>query len=143
MEEIPYPDQTFDAIVAFNSIYHATADRIDGVMRLLHAKLCRGGECFVTLPSRENRMYGRGECLGPDTYVSPGMFDTLFSHDGEKGVPHHFCSRDEVHSLFRGFDIRSLKHEELQLAKSRTGRSEVAWLRIPKDFFWRVVATKE
>ena len=86
-------------------------------------------------------MYGRGECLASDTYASPGLFAPLFSHDGEKGVPHHFCSSDEVQSLFRGFDIQSLGHEELQLATFRGDDSEIVWLRIPKAFFWRVVAT--
>ena len=143
LEEIPYPDASFDAFIAFNSIYHGTSERLDSVMRLLYAKLRVGGECFVTLPSRENRMYGRGECLAPNTYASPGMFDKLFSHDGEKGVPHHFCSKDEVQSLFRGFRILSLKHEELQLATVRGDNADTTWIRIPKAFFWRVVATKD
>ena len=38
MEEIPYPDQIVDAIVAFNSIYHGTSERLDGVMRLLRKR---------------------------------------------------------------------------------------------------------
>lgn len=142
MEEIPYPDATFDACIAFNSIYHGTAERLDGMIRLLHSKLRVGGECLVTLPSHENRMYGRGECLAPDTYVSPGMYGNLFAHDGESGVPHHFCSRKQVQSLFRGFHIQSLKHEELQLATDR-GKTEAVWISIPKAFFWRVVAIRK
>ena len=142
MEDIPYPNATFDACVAFNSIYHGTSERLDGVIRILHAKMRTRGECFVTLPSQENRMYGRGECLGPGTYVSPGMYNKLFSHDGERGVPHHFCSREEVELLFRGFHIQSLKHEELRLATIR-GEAEIVWLPIRNAFFWRVVAIKK
>ena len=142
MEEIPYPNSTFDACIAFNSIYHGTFGRLEGVIKILHGKLRTGGECLVTLPSRENRMYGRGEYLGPNTYLSPGMYDQLFSHDGERGVPHHFCSREEVERLFEGFHIQSLKHEELRLATVR-GEAEIVWLPIPKAFFWRVVVTRK
>ncbi len=142
MEDIPHPASTFDAFIAFNSIYHGTSERLHGMMRLLQTKLRIGGECLVTLPSLDNRMHGRGECLGPNTYLSPGMYGDLFTNNGERGVPHHFCSREEIEKLFEGFQIQSLTHEELRLAK-RHGESEVVWLPIRKAFFWRVVAARK
>ena len=142
MDDIPYPDGFFDAIIAFNSIYHGTIDRISDTVGLIHAKLRHHGLCFVTFPSRDNRMYGKGTALGPHTFVSPGMFGGILGHDGERGIPHHFCSETELRSLFQQFDIESLEHRELELPSSRSEGNSVSWFRIPKAFFWRIVARR-
>jgi SAM-dependent methyltransferase len=144
LESIPYPDQTFDVVIAFNSIYHGTKERLERVMGLIYQKLRIGGDCFITLISKQNRMYGRGEYLSEDTYASPGMFNQLFPDQGEKGIPHYFCSRETVESLFRGFTIKSLKHQELEIpiVSRNQEHKEIVWLPIAKTFFWRVVATK-
>ncbi len=140
-EDIPYPDGFFDAIIAFNSIYHGTGDQVASIIKLLHSKLRLGGRCFVTLLSRENRMYGKGKALEPHTFVSEGMFHKLFTHGGERGVPHHFSSKAEVLKLFDDFKLESLRHEELQLPSSHSGDG-FTWFKIPKAYFWRVVVTK-
>ena len=141
-EEIPYPDGFFDAAIAFNSIYHGTPERVEAALRLLHAKLRPGGRCFATLLSRRNRMYGKGPPLGPHTFVSQGMFHQLFAHGGERGVPHHFSSEEEVRQWFQGFALRSLEHTELRLPSSRQGAGETTWFKIPGAYFWRVVAER-
>ena len=142
-EEVPQPDGFFDAAIAFNSIYHGTPDRVDGALRLLHARLRPEGRCFVTLLSRRNRMYGKGEALGPHTFISQGMFHQLFAHGGERGVAHHFSSEEEVHRLLRGFKVESLRHEELALPASRPRADGSEWFKIPGAYFWRVVASRE
>lgn len=139
LDDVPYPDGYFDAIVAFNSIYHGDAAFLARVVELLHRKLRPGGHCFVTLPSRDNRMYGKGERVGEHTFLSPGMFDRLFDHGGERGVPHHFSSEQEVRTLFRGFQIATLHQEELCLASPKAD-GQVKWLRVSQAFFWRLVA---
>ena len=143
MDQIPQPAGFFDAAIAFNSIYHGDRERLEGVLRVLHRCLRDGGELFVTLPSVENRMYGRGEQLAPDTFRSPGMFDRLFSQDGEKGEPHFFSSRETVDELFAEFDVVSLKHEELALATARGATGEIVWIPVSRGFFWRILAKKK
>lgn len=142
-EEIPYSDGFFDAVIAFNSIYHGTEERVAAAMRLIHAKLRPGGRAFVTLLSRKSRMYGRGQAIGPNTFVSDGMFHQLFANGGERGVPHHFSSQDEVERFFTGFKIESLLHEELHLPSARQGGDALTWFKIPGAYFWRVVAVRE
>ena len=61
LDDIPFPDGYFDAVIAFNSIYHGTHQAVEAVASLLHAKLRTDGRCFVTMPSRQNRMYGKGQ----------------------------------------------------------------------------------
>jgi len=143
LDDIPYPDGYFDAVLAFNSIYHGTDEAVREVARMLHDKVRPGGSCFVTMPSRENRMYGRGEAIGPHTFISPGMFDQLFDGGGERGVAHHFCSEDELRHFFCGFEFDVLNHEELHLASTRGSDNDVTWRRIPKAYFWRLIARKQ
>ena len=141
-DDIPYPDGWFDAVIAFNSIYHGSADNLITTMQRLHAKLRSGGRCFVTLLSLDNRMYGKGEQVDRDTFISQGMFHQVFAHGGERGVPHHFSSEEEVHRLFQGFEIDRLSCEELMLPSSRYTDTEEAWFKIPGAWFWRIVAHK-
>ena len=138
MTEIPYEDCAFDAVIAFNSIYHGPASQLRRIAELLHAKLRPGGEGFITLPSRENRMYGKGEPVGPHTFVNPGMFAGLFPNDGERGIPHYFASEADICSIFSGFHILSLTQHELHLASVKGPDHAVHWLRVPKAFFWNL-----
>lgn len=141
-EEVPQEDGSFDAAIAFNSIYHGTEERVRGAIELIHRKLRPGGECFLSLLSRENRMYGRGEAIGPHTFKVSGMFHQLFAHGGERGIPHHFSSREEVEQLLARFEIETLQHEELRMPSARHTASEQDWFKIPKAWFWRIVARR-
>jgi hypothetical protein len=113
------------------------------MIQLIHRKLRPGGECFVTLPSRSNRMYGRGPAAGPHAFVSPGMFQQLMGNDGESAAVHYFSSREDVMDFFRQFQITALRHEELHLASAgREQGGPPIWIRVPRAFFWRVMARK-
>lgn len=138
MTEISYADHSFDAVIAFNSIYHGPAEQLRRVAELLHAKLRPGGSAFLTLPSRENRMYGKGELVEPNTYINPGMYGGLLPNDGERGIPHYFASEADIYSFFSGFDILSLTQKELHLASVKGPDHAVTWIRVPKAFFWNL-----
>jgi SAM-dependent methyltransferase len=142
LEEIPYPDGFFDAAVAFNSIYHGTGDRVRDMVGRLRSKLRPSGRVFATLLSRNNRLYGKGECVGPDTFLTEGLFPGLFVDGGEKGVPHHFSDEGEVRRFFEGFRVQTLEHRELSLPSARREGGE-GWFRIPGAFFWRITAQRE
>lgn len=137
MAAIPFPDGCFDAAVAFNAIYHGPRAYVENAARELHRCLRPGGECFITMPSRRHRLYGKGEQEGPHTFRSPGMFPGLFAHDDERGELHYFCSEEDIAAFFSGFHIISLDHEELNLAGA--GGKLV---RVPRSFFWRIRVRK-
>ena len=133
----------FDAFVCFNVIYHGTADEVRRHVQLLESKLRPGGHGFVTLLSRRNRMYGRGEALDPHTFISPGMFQPLFEGEGEKGVPHHFSGGEEACDFFtEGFHIETLHHQELEIPFPGETPESTHWQRIPRGYFWRFVLRK-
>lgn len=140
LEDLPSPDDFFDAAVAFNCIYHGLPAQIDSAVHRIRRLLRSGGICFATFPSHENRMYGKGQMIGPHTFLSPGLFPRVFDDEGERDVPHHFSSEDEVRWFFRDFRIASFDHDELALARPSLRGQQPAWFRIPKAYFWRVVA---
>lgn len=143
MDCLPFPDGHFDAIIAYNSIYHGSVAQLRQAVAALHAKLRPGAAGFFTLPSRENRMYGKGEAIEPHTYVNPGMFAGLFPNDGERGIVHYFASEEDIRSLFSGFEIASLQQEELHLASAKNRTLPVSWLRVPHACFWNMEVVKK
>jgi len=134
--------RNLDAAIAFNVVYHGTERQMRGALRELRAALRPGGECFVTLPSHRNRLYGRGRQVEPNTFISKGMFPRLFAR-AERDVLHHFVEESDLADLFQGFDIASLDHSELWLpSRSRTDETE-AWFRVPQAYFWTVLAKRD
>jgi SAM-dependent methyltransferase len=142
VSDVPYRDEFFDAVIAFNSIYHGTTRDLKGAIWLLGRKLRPAGVCFVTLPSRRNRLYGKGRAVEPHTFISQGLFPQLFPHAGEQGIPHHFCSEDETRALFAEFELVSLTHEELSLPSGGWEETSPSWFRIPGAYFWHVLARR-
>jgi SAM-dependent methyltransferase len=142
MSDIPFPDGYFDAVIAFNSIYHGMAQQVDQGVELVRRKLRVGGECFATFLSRDNRLYGKGEAMEPHTFSDPRMYKELLGGDGESGVTHHFSSEEEVRHFFRAYEIESLDHEELRLALPGKNGGAPSWLPIRKSYFWQIVARK-
>lgn len=142
MDVLPYADDFFDGVVAFNSIYHGTAAQVDAGVELIRKKLRVGGEFFATFLARDNRLYGRGEAIEEHTYLDPRMYKSLLSGEGENEVTHHFSSEDELRHFFRRYEIESLEHEELRLALPGKDGGAPSWLPIPRCYFWQIVARK-
>jgi len=142
MATIPFPDGYFDAVLAFNSIYHGLTTEVDAAVELVRRKLRAHGICCATFLSRDNRLYGQGDPLEPHTFADPRMYKELFASDGESGVTHHFSSEDEVRHFFRAYDIESLDHEELRLALPGKDGAAPQWLPIRHSYFWHIVARK-
>jgi len=142
LDDIPYPDGYFDAVLAFNSIYHDTGEKVEQILSLISDKTKVDGVCFITIPSQNNRLYGQGEEIAPHTYVSPGMYDQLFDGGGERGVTHHFCSKEEIPALFQNFHIDSLVEEEFQIASLNRLTNHVSWRRVKQSYFWQITVRK-
>lgn len=142
MNEIPHPDGYFDAILAYNSIYHAPENTVQATMRLIRSKLRAGGVCFATFPSRQSRLYGRGQSIGPHTFITTGLYNHLLPGGGESGVTHHFSDEAEIRDWFEGFSIDSLQHQEFSIPSQPDPEGPIRWTRIPKAYFWRVLARR-
>jgi len=111
MTALPEEDDSLDAVVAWDVIYHGTLDTIRRTVSGVQRKLAPGGYFLVTfnsvqstncLRAREAAARGEAQEVEPDTFVVPGdAFD--------KSVPHHYTTEREVRErLMDGFRILSL-----------------------------------
>ncbi|MBV9324162.1 MAG: class I SAM-dependent methyltransferase [Chloroflexi bacterium] len=100
--DLAFPDLSFDAVVAWNVLYHGDGEvarrAIDGIERVL----APGGLYVGTMLSRRNVQYGRGREVAADTFVVDG-------DPGDKGHPHFYCSTATLIGLHRGFEVLDLR----------------------------------
>lgn len=100
MTELPFPDESFDFVLAWNVIYHGdeaiVRQTIDEIRRVL--KL--GGLYQGTMLSKRNEKFGRGVQIALNTFV--------IEEDDEKDHPHFYCNACECVQLFEGFEMLSL-----------------------------------
>lgn len=138
MTAIPQPHGFFDAVVAWNVVYHGTTDEILRTISGARDKLRDGGAFLVTFistadgqcaRSRELLAEGRAQELEPDTFVIPGDTAT------DKALPHHYSTEREIRETFlAGFDIAWLEEHRTE-AKDFDGR-------VYPSAHWRALAWK-
>lgn len=101
MHELNFDADIFDYVLAFNVIYHGDpaliAQTVEGIARVIKP----GGTLQLTMLSKRNVLYGKGEEIAPSTFVIP-------DGDGDKIHPHFYCNAGELVSLLDGFELRSL-----------------------------------
>lgn len=100
--ELPFGDGTFDAIVAWNVIYHGDRDLAQRAIDEFRRVLVPGGLYLGTMLSKRNRDYGVGREIRPDTFVVDDATD-------DKVHPHLYASAADVVGLHRGFELLELR----------------------------------
>src|SRR5712692_5318016 len=111
MRALPFPDGSFDVVVAYNVIYHATRDGVAATLGEIDRVLAPGGHAFVTFIGtddakcaeyRAKALAGVGIEIEPNTYRVPNDPE----EDGD--LPHHFVDEAAARALLAGFDQVSL-----------------------------------
>jgi len=104
-ERLPYPDGFFDAILSIQTLHHNTLDRIKKLTGEMERILSRGGYIFATVPSKMNQ-------AEKFRLVERGTYIPL---DGrEKGLPHHFFTKEEILKLFSSFEIEEIFVDQIE-----------------------------
>lgn len=113
MGALPFPNCTFDGLVAYNVIYHATLAGVRGVLAEARRVLCPGGQFYTTFIAREDSKVaichadvqaGRCQEIEPFTFVYPRSEDA----SGDGYLPHHYCDKEELHTLLADFIVDDL-----------------------------------
>jgi tellurite methyltransferase len=111
MARLPFADATFDALLAFNVIYHATKDGLRAVLAEIRRVLNPGGHLFVTFLGRLERNISRyradvarGACLEPEPFTFVYLEDPF----EDKYLPHHYCDEAELGDLLAEFEPEGL-----------------------------------
>lgn len=100
MGEIPGGPGHFDAVLAYNVIYHTRREALVRIVGEIARALRPGGLFYATFIDTQNPKYGLGREIEPDTFVM---------EDGaEAGIPHHYVDEDSLRELLRDFELLEL-----------------------------------
>jgi SAM-dependent methyltransferase len=117
MSQIPFDNDFFDLIIAWNVVYHGTVDNIRKTIDEIIRCLKLDGYLLCTLISTKHEKFGRGVEIERNTFV--------IVEDEEKSDPHHYFDLEEIHILIGMFNL--LKCEDLVQFSER-------------DFHWHILA---
>ena len=104
MTEIGEPDAFYDAVIAYNVVYHAYLADMTKVLSGIRRILRPGGSILITFQSIKSPIYNKEEEVEPGTIVKKA--------EPEMGVPHHLVDRDDIPELLSGYRIEDLKYVE-------------------------------
>jgi tellurite methyltransferase len=105
MTELPFPDGSFDYVLALNVIYHGDENVVRAALSEIRRVLKPGGVYQGTMLSKRNARCGEGRQVAPNTYVKDGG-------DGDKQHPHFYCNAAELVDLFQEFEVLALEDVE-------------------------------
>lgn len=92
MRDMPYKDETFDAIlcswVCGHGYYEDMVKHAHEMLRVLKP----GGLIFVDYPSRQDKLYGRGQEVEAHTFIN--------NVPGEEKIPHHYSDQEEIRDVY-------------------------------------------
>jgi Methylase involved in ubiquinone/menaquinone biosynthesis len=107
MLSLPYADESFDCIMCRNVISHSDTKGVVQTAAEIHRVLRPGGECFLTLASKDTWGWKQEEWPLLDSNTRVRM-----NEGPEKGIPHFYADRRDAKELFRDFETVSLSQVE-------------------------------
>lgn len=103
MQELPFIDEYFDAIVSTNVLHHGTSAEIRRTLSEIHRIMRKSAVGFIITLSKNDFRYGSGIRLEQDTY--------RFTDGDEKGIVHHFFSKEEQLQYVENFEVLSFSED--------------------------------
>jgi len=104
MGHLPFDNDFFDLVVAWNVIYHGTADYIRQTVGEIKRCLKPSGYLLCTLISTRHSKHGLGQEIERGTYI--------IAEEGEKSYPHHYFDREEISRYLKAFALLKCEHVE-------------------------------
>lgn len=110
MLNLPFDNDTFDCIIAYNVIYHTDTEgfikSLEEIKRVLKSK----GELFITLISKNTWSYQRA-----DQYKRIDNNTILRNeHDTERDIPHFYVDIEDIKKYFADFDFVEIPVEKTE-----------------------------
>jgi tellurite methyltransferase len=119
MTALPFAQQSFDYVLAWNVIYHGNKDIVRQAISEIHRTLRPEGLLQLTMLSDRNTETQSGTLISENTYINPGVSD--------KSHPHYYCNAKELTELF--CDFRVIEQQEKEHAR-------------PGSFHWHLLLEK-
>lgn len=110
MLNLPFKDETFDCIIAYNVIYHTDTEGFMKSIEEIKRILKKGGELFLTLLSKNTWSYQNA-----DKYKRVDNNTILRDeHETEFNVPHFYVDIEDIKKYFVDFDFVTIPVEETE-----------------------------
>lgn len=106
MLKLPYKNESIDCILCRNVISHTDTDGIKKVINELKRVLKNGGECYLTLGSKETWGFKQ------DWPMVDENTKLRMEEGPEYKVPHFYADYELIKELFSDFIIRNVEHIE-------------------------------
>lgn len=104
LSKLPFDAQSFDAVLAYHSIYHVDSDGMAAAVNELYRILKPTAEVYLTLNSKTNPTYADPRNRVVDEHVR-------MKREEDGGIlPHFYCDLADVHELLSKFTIIRLRH---------------------------------
>lgn len=114
LNELPYDDNFFDAVLSYHVIYHNDTDGMKKTIDELYRVLKPNGNAYLSLISKNDPSYKDDEYETIDENVK-----VKYSLP-EDGIPHYYFNINQIQSLFSMFEIRRIKQVESFVPKRHT-----------------------
>ena len=132
MREIVYPDNFFDAVLAWRALYLGKTDEVRRAFSEAKRILRPGGIIYASIRSTNNTLCHVGKLKGEE--IETNTF--LLNCDGLSGIIYHFFTKEEVAGHFPDFEILEIEELELQHTEYTARYPEY------KNLFWLILARK-
>ena len=99
MDQLPFIGEYFDGVVSTNVLHHGKSVVIKKTIDELYRVMKPGASAFVIALSSSDFRKGTGAKLERNTYV--------FTRGEERGIMHHFFTRQALESFLRKFETLS------------------------------------
>jgi len=105
MIDLPYKENSFDAIFAYHVISHTDTIGIKKIVSEIKRVLKSNGEIYLTLCSKETWSF-------KDAGYPKVDENTIIKTDEgpEKGIPHFYVTASDILNLFSDFEIINIRH---------------------------------
>jgi len=107
MMSLPFEDNSFDCIMAYNVIYHTDTQGFIKTLNEIMRVLKPGGEMFITLISKNTWSFQRAKAykrLDRNTILRD-------EHETEKDVPHFYVDIEDIKHFFADWQIVGMPKE--------------------------------
>lgn len=100
MLKLPFEDNSFDCIMAYNVIYHTDGEGFSSIMKEIKRVLKPGGELFLTLISKGtwSYVYSMGTVVDSNTILRN-------DNPAEDNVPHFYMDFNDITEFFRDWEF--------------------------------------
>jgi ubiquinone/menaquinone biosynthesis C-methylase UbiE len=105
MNKLPYPDNSFDCLLAYHVISHTDSQGIKDIIKEINRVLKRNGEFYLTLCSKNSWSFQESG------YPKHDENTIIKIEDGpENGIPHFYSDENTITSLFSNFKLINIRH---------------------------------